>query len=79
MQSREVRTRYLKILNDFITSKKVYQVLNSDGGNSRSAKNQINLAISSRRLGGKIVALQINDSVHLINRSSKRYSHLHED
>jgi hypothetical protein len=75
MQSREVRERYLRIINDFVTSKKVYQVLNSDNGDSGSAKARINLALSSRGLGGKIVALQVNDSVHLINRNLARHSH----
>ena len=75
MQSREVRERYLRILDDFINTKKVYQVLNSDEGDSGLAKAQINLALSSRGLGGKIVALQINDSVHLINRNLARHSH----
>lgn len=79
MQSREVRARYLRILDDFINAKKVYQVLNSDEGDSGFAKNQINLALSSRGLGGKVVALQINDSVHLIKRDLTRYSYLRGD
>lgn len=76
MQSREVRARYLRILDDFINTKKVYQVLKSDDGNSGFDKAQINLVLSSRGLGSKIVALQVNDSVHLIMRDHTRYSYL---
>lgn len=76
MQSREVRKRYLRILDEFIASKKVYQVLNSDDEDSGFDKAQLDLVLSSRGLGDKVVTLQVNDSVHLINRDIKRYTNL---
>lgn len=73
----EQRRKYNGIIGNFISSKKLFQIIDLDDEDSSNTKDQVNLYLSSKGLQKKIITLDINDSIHLINKERARLSSLH--